>query len=241
MLCSRLIKISNPHCLAESCWLLLITMILLRELGYKTVPLTHTHTHDTWVLIGVKSFQLTLCKAQEMRVQPLGVEDPLEEEIASHSSISCLQNSMDRGAWPVTVYGVTKSQTRLSDWACTPKSDSVCFLPDVERAVVIPSISMLETPLPSFSFFHVEFSKLCPCLKTRHVLWQILKWIAEYSSSFTRNDETSHNREEMDYNWTNSSNNIIGCFSNNFKIMFPESPGNKHFIFLFVDWFLKYM
>ena len=28
---------------------------------------------------------------------------------------SCLQNSMDRGAWWATVHGVTKSQTRLSD------------------------------------------------------------------------------------------------------------------------------
>ena len=28
---------------------------------------------------------------------------------------SCLENPMDRGAWRATVYGVTKSQTRLSD------------------------------------------------------------------------------------------------------------------------------
>ena len=28
---------------------------------------------------------------------------------------SCLENSMDRGAWGATVYGVTDSQTRLSD------------------------------------------------------------------------------------------------------------------------------
>ena len=28
---------------------------------------------------------------------------------------SCLENPMDRGAWWATVYGVTKSQTRLSD------------------------------------------------------------------------------------------------------------------------------
>ena len=28
---------------------------------------------------------------------------------------SCLENSMDRGAWQATVYGVAKSQTRLSD------------------------------------------------------------------------------------------------------------------------------
>ena len=28
---------------------------------------------------------------------------------------SCLENSMDRGAWQAAVHGVTKSQTRLSD------------------------------------------------------------------------------------------------------------------------------
>ena len=28
---------------------------------------------------------------------------------------SCLENSMDRGAWKAAVHGFTKSQTRLSD------------------------------------------------------------------------------------------------------------------------------
>ena len=28
---------------------------------------------------------------------------------------SCLENSMDRGAWWATVHGVSKSQTQLSD------------------------------------------------------------------------------------------------------------------------------
>ena len=32
---------------------------------------------------------------------------------------SCLENSMDRGAWWATVHGVTKSQTRLSDFTFT--------------------------------------------------------------------------------------------------------------------------
>ena len=27
---------------------------------------------------------------------------------------SCLENSMDRGAWRITVHGITKSQTQLS-------------------------------------------------------------------------------------------------------------------------------
>ena len=34
--------------------------------------------------------------------------DPLEKEMATHSSISCLENPMDRGAWQATVYGVTR-------------------------------------------------------------------------------------------------------------------------------------
>ena len=32
---------------------------------------------------------------------------------------SCLENSMDGGAWWATVHGVTKSQTRLSDFSFT--------------------------------------------------------------------------------------------------------------------------
>ena len=32
---------------------------------------------------------------------------------------SCLVNPMDRGAWKAEFHGVTKSQTRLSDLACT--------------------------------------------------------------------------------------------------------------------------
>ena len=37
-----------------------------------------------------------------------GQEDPPEKEIATHSNITCLENSMDRGAWQVTDYGVAK-------------------------------------------------------------------------------------------------------------------------------------
>ena len=35
---------------------------------------------------------------QKMWVRSLGEEDPLEEEMATHSSNSCLENPMDRGA-----------------------------------------------------------------------------------------------------------------------------------------------
>ena len=50
--------------------------------------------------------------ARETQVQTLGQEDPLEEGIATHSSILGLGNPMDRRA---IVHGVTKSHTQLSD------------------------------------------------------------------------------------------------------------------------------
>ena len=48
---------------------------------------------------------------QETWVQSLGWKDPLEKEIATHSSIpgqKKKQNPMDRGAWQVTGHGVAK-------------------------------------------------------------------------------------------------------------------------------------
>ena len=52
---------------------------------------------------------------QETGVQFLGREDPLEKEMATHSSIPAWKNPMDREAWWATVQGVAKSQTQLSD------------------------------------------------------------------------------------------------------------------------------
>ena len=53
---------------------------------------------------------------QEMQgtwIWSLGLEDPLEKDMATHSSI------LDRGAWQATIHGVAKSWTRLSNWART--------------------------------------------------------------------------------------------------------------------------
>ena len=33
--------------------------------------------------------------------------------MTTHSSVSCLENPRDRGAWLASLYGVTQSQTRL--------------------------------------------------------------------------------------------------------------------------------
>ena len=44
-------------------------------------------------------------------VRSLGWEDPLEEGMATHSSILAWRIPMDRGAWKATVHVVAKSQT----------------------------------------------------------------------------------------------------------------------------------
>ena len=52
---------------------------------------------------------------QETQVQPLDREDPLEKEMATHSSIPAWRISMERGDWRATVRGVAENQTRLSN------------------------------------------------------------------------------------------------------------------------------
>ena len=48
-----------------------------------------------------------------MQVQSLGLEGPLEEGMATHSSILAWRIPMDRGAWWATAHRVIKSWTRL--------------------------------------------------------------------------------------------------------------------------------
>ena len=50
---------------------------------------------------------------QETWVLSLGWEDPLEEGMATHSSVLAWRIFMDRGAWWATVHRVTKNRTRL--------------------------------------------------------------------------------------------------------------------------------
>ena len=52
---------------------------------------------------------------RETWFQSLSWEDPLEEGMATHSSIIAWRIPMDRRAWRATVHGVAKSWTQLSD------------------------------------------------------------------------------------------------------------------------------
>ena len=44
-------------------------------------------------------------------VRYLGWEDPLEEDVVTHSSIPAWRISMDKDAWWATVHGIAKSRT----------------------------------------------------------------------------------------------------------------------------------
>ena len=44
---------------------------------------------------------------QETSVRSLGPDDVMEKEMATHSSILCLENPMDRGAWWAIVHGIS--------------------------------------------------------------------------------------------------------------------------------------
>ena len=52
---------------------------------------------------------------RETWVRSLGWEEPLEEGLATHSSVLAWRIPADRGAWKATVHGVAKSQRGLSD------------------------------------------------------------------------------------------------------------------------------
>ena len=56
----------------------------------------------------------TLPAMQETQIRFLGWEDPLEKEVATHSSILAYKMPVDRGAWQAIVHGVTRVRHDLA-------------------------------------------------------------------------------------------------------------------------------
>ena len=52
---------------------------------------------------------------QKTQVQSVNQKDPLEKEMATHSSILAWEIPWTEGAWRATIHGITKSQTQLSN------------------------------------------------------------------------------------------------------------------------------
>ena len=88
----------SPYPLLQSQWLLsLINLLSTRH--FSVFP-------GGWVIKNLPAMQ-------ETRVRSLGQDDPMEEDMATHSSILAWENPMDRGAWWATVHGVAKSWAQL--------------------------------------------------------------------------------------------------------------------------------
>ena len=62
-----------------------------------------------------------------MQVQSLGQEDSPREGNGNSLQYSCLENSMDRGAWRATVHGVVKSWTQLKQLSSSSEHFRRCF------------------------------------------------------------------------------------------------------------------
>ena len=83
--------------------------------GRQGVQMKWAPPHKHWWLSSKES----ACNAgdlKEMRVWSLGQEDPLELEIATHSSILAWKIPVDRGDWQAAVHGVWKSWIWPSNW-----------------------------------------------------------------------------------------------------------------------------
>ena len=94
---------------------------------------------------------------RETWVRALGREDPLGEGMATPLQYSCLENPMDRGAWRVTVHGVTKSRTRLSDSAqhnVTPREGTASSKVLISKGELLITISK-HVRLRDISLIHL--------------------------------------------------------------------------------------
>ena len=105
------------------------------------------HTYASLVAQIVKN----LPAMQETWVQSLGWEDPLEECLATHSSILAWKTATDRRAWQATVHGVTESD--MTEWLSTAH----IYLHVVSFHWYIFILNRVLLPI----FFNVENNQVC--------------------------------------------------------------------------------
>ena len=96
--------------------ILFIALLLMRE---EKKPIIHVYQQCTSLLLNIYTLRASLVAQMvknlpamwETWVGSLGQEDPLEEEMATHSRILAWRIPMDRKAWCATVHAVAKNQT----------------------------------------------------------------------------------------------------------------------------------
>ena len=132
------------------------------------------------VLMGVAACHLCAPKAPGW-VPSLGWEDPLEEGMATHSSILAWRIPMDRGACWATVHGITKSPIWLSNraWAWTGaavQAEQGPLFSELQMGPwVYPLCFLLEPTSPLWDFAQER--------KLRHTCLHTLLWAPHSSFS----------------------------------------------------------
>ena len=105
---------------------------------------------------------------QETWVQSLGQEDPLEKEMATHSSILAWK-TLDRGTWWTTAHWVAKSQPQWSTSAQSQQKESLNIL----RGKTHCNLEFSYESKQRYHWYDQKFSKTskCICLEIC-LIWQ---------------------------------------------------------------------
>ena len=83
--------------------------------GLCVLLLSFTNIWASQLVLVVKNLP---SNARDIRKVGLILESERSPGGGHGNQYSCLENSMDRGAWQATVHGITKNRTRLSDCHC---------------------------------------------------------------------------------------------------------------------------
>ena len=94
--------------LAVFIWALVLVVMIVVMLMMVEVMKLMIKIIVHWISL-VTQLVKNLPAMRETWVQSLGWEDPLEEGMAIHSSITAWRIPLDRGAWRTTIHGVTES------------------------------------------------------------------------------------------------------------------------------------
>ena len=111
---------------------------------------------------------------------------------------SCLENSMDRGAWWATVHGVTKSWTWLSDQRNKPSIHSeLTMCPSVMLRLLYTSshLSLVKTSWGALYNLH---------LTREHLVFKV-KWVSQECTG-SEYANSSHESQEPDITTKNNWN-----------------------------------
>ena len=87
--------------------------------------------------------------ANEGDMRGVGLIPGLGRSPAGHGhplQYSCLENPKDRGAWGATVHGVAKSQTQLSNLACSEPVSLSSSLSETQAGHTLKGPRKLQTP-----------------------------------------------------------------------------------------------